>query len=99
MSKESPVPHHRGCLDCKHYALDPKKEPCKVGDTVYMLCTKSVLETKITEAHISNEICFSTFNVNKHGIANYHGFYADDIGKTVFLTRAAAEKAIEERGK
>ena len=70
--------------------------PCKVGDTVWMPCINSVLETKVTEAHVSEfSIGFSTFNVNKHGIPNYHSFCAEDIGKTVFLTRAEAEAALK----
>ena len=70
--------------------------PCKVGDTVYMLYPKGILETRITEIFIISKISFSTFNINKHGIPNYHGFTEDDIGKTVFLTRAEAEAALKE---
>ena len=79
--------------------------PCKVGDTVYIVhntaesidldCSETcIYETVIDSIHIS-------------GIVEYHMFYKKiihpdcdffsdkDIGKTVFLTKEEAEKALK----
>jgi hypothetical protein len=68
--------------------------PCKVGDTVYRLVacplrvsqfTWEIVEIKI----FADEINFVDDSDNV--------FVADEIGKTVFLTKEEAERALAER--
>ena len=72
------------------------KLPCKVGDTVY-----SITRDFISEYNIRNFICYDNGNIFfdwkcvKGIYLNIKGFHIDDIGKTVFLTKEAAEKALE----
>ena len=64
--------------------------PCKVGDTIYRCGDpiKKVYEWEIEHIEIYfDEIVFVDDSDNV--------FTADDIGKTVFLTREEAEKALE----
>lgn len=65
--------------------------PCKVGDTVWFrdLTTGTIKELIITE-----EGCTAFWvkdNANKMLM-----YFASDIGKTVFLTKEEAEKALKE---
>ena len=75
------------------------KLPCKVGDTVY-----SITRDFISEYNIRNFICYDNGNIFfdwkcvKGIYLNIKGFHIDDIGKTVFLTKEAAEKRIREIG-
>lgn len=69
--------------------------PCKVGDTVWLTRTwvserlSQPEAAALTGAYIcGNDVC--TFVTNKYG------FQQDKIGKTVFLTREEAEKALAE---
>lgn len=76
--------------------------PCKVGDTVYRVVTlvsgKSlIVEGKMIEYAINRsgkEFYFSEET-------RYHDIWCDSeyFGKTVFLTREAAEKALKESEK
>ena len=72
------------------------KLPCKVGDTVY-----SITRDFISEYNIRNFICYDNGNIFfdwkcvKGIYLNIKGFHIDDIGKTVFLTKEEAEKALE----
>lgn len=72
------------------------KLPCKVGDTVY-----SITRDFISEYNIRNFICYDNGNIFfdwkcvKGIYLNIKGFHIDDIGKTVFLTKEAAEKELE----
>ncbi len=63
------------------------KAPCKVGDTLYVLCTDSILETIVDCIQLKVGVVVFTKNVNKHGYENHHWFRESDIGKTVFLTQ------------
>ena len=56
--------------------------PCKVGDTVYQTDGIRIYENKI------ERIIFDTNNI---------GFDETSIGKSIFLTREEAEKALKER--
>ena len=97
------------CKDCLHYEVcyyhdfdgceyfKDKSEwvhmPCKVGDTVYCFeaCfdTDQPLKLKVVEKEIIKLKTMATvFGLN---------FDINNIGKTVFLTRKEAEKALEER--
>lgn len=67
--------------------------PCKVGDTVWEVDT---IELYCDEYRITN------INITEHGIALENscmgfGFNIEDIGKTIFLTKEEAERALEER--
>ena len=77
--------------------------PCKVGDKVYKIMTAFgyVNECKVVGFHLGK---FPTLRGHKRKqyfvcYADYHLYHIpfDDIGKTVFLTREEAEKALEER--
>lgn len=67
--------------------------PCKVGDTVYRVYTKSWIgEDKICEISISRG---GVFYVDDKGRETS----CEKIGKTVFLTREEAELALKEKEK
>ena len=62
--------------------------PCKVGDTVY-----SALIGRIIEKQVFSIVSFSnSTRIYCGGTSEY--FRPEDIGKTVFLTREEAEKAL-----
>ncbi len=63
--------------------------PCKVGDTVYF-----ALLGKIIEKQVFSIVSFSnSTRIYCDGTSEY--FRPEDIGKTFFLTREAAEAALE----
>ena len=63
--------------------------PCKVGDTVYF-----TLLGKIIEKQVFSIVSFSkSTRIYCGGTSEY--FRPEDIGKTFFLTREEAEKALE----
>lgn len=77
--------------------------PCKVGDKVYKIMTSFgyVRECKVVGFHLGK---FPTLRgiKRKEYFVCYSDHYLyhipfDDIGKTVFLSREDAEKALEER--
>lgn len=66
--------------------------PCKVGDTVYF-----ALLGKIIEKQVFSIVSFSnSTRIYCGGTSEY--FRPEDIGKTFFLTREDAEKALEGMG-
>lgn len=72
--------------------------PCKVGDTVYWLFTtniqKEIYEVVISEFRYTSkslDICLS----NKD-FMGYRYVTPKDIGETLFLTKAEAEKKLKE---
>lgn len=79
--------------------------PCKVGDTVYIVHnTAESIELDCLETCIYETVIDS---IHISGIVEYHMFYKKiihpdcdffsdkDIGKTVFLTKEEAEKALK----
>lgn len=74
--------------------------PCKVGDTIYFARANPILQYKVTgyemgEASISQ---VRSKHVDKEtGLTFNFTFRPEDIGKTVFLSREEAEKALEAR--
>lgn len=67
-----------------------KKLPCAAGDKVYFLENGKISFNCVVQIHIAEEIeyaCFDCFG---------RCFSVGDIGKTVFLTKEAAEKALKE---
>ena len=79
--------------------------PCKVGDTVYEILPKAgyIRAVNVVGFHLGK---FPTLRGHKRKeyFVGYLDQYLlhiriDDIGKTVFLTREEAEKALAERSK
>ena len=78
--------------------------PCKVGDTVYTAQRGVVSELSVDHFELYN-VGIELYNVGIwvswnlisgiYGKFRMDGFPASDIGKTVFLTREAAEAALE----
>lgn len=74
------------------------KLPCKVGDNLYRIMLNELKEYKVSTINIG---------MRKHGnscvvLANNHrnavvDFELIDFGKTVFITREEAKKALEEK--
>lgn len=67
--------------------------PVKVGDVVYYPIRHT---NKVMELFV-REIVYTGDKIQCY--ASYLAFTVDNIGKTVFLTREGAEKALAERGK
>lgn len=70
--------------------------PCKPGDTVYYPYAGRVIPKRITQYR---EILRKSEAIDRWyclEFSNDETFDADDIGKTVFLTRAEAEAALKE---
>ena len=69
--------------------------PCKVGDTLYYPYAKRVIEKRVTQYR---ELLRKSECIDKWlcvDFSNDETFEADDIGKTIFLTRAEAEAALK----
>lgn len=71
--------------------------PCKVGDTIYKLFCGDIVELEVERI-----VCWSSgyWKMNAHteySRADWKGFEIDfpDFGKTVFLTREAAEATLK----
>lgn len=80
------------------------KLPCKVGDTVYFI-TKELdivkgISRKVIDEYIVTEIRGNKYNplwyMSSSERCVHRDFHPTEIGKTVFLTREEAEKALEE---
>lgn len=81
--------------------------PCKVGQTIYyhfQFSNKSILpftrKAKVKKIYCCNNkmrfiIDVELMDANERGIIKFFGF--EDFGKTVFLTKEEAEKALKER--
>lgn len=72
--------------------------PCKVGDTVYFVNAKQILEFAVV-GYAVDETGISwvySEHVDKTGHTNERTFSPDRISKTTFLTRAEAERALAE---
>lgn len=82
-------------LICNHFKDSSRyiEVPCKVGDTVYEL----VNWCDYTDCHF--EGCAGCSHCNEKGIVErkFNYSYLGQIGKTVFLSREDAEKALKER--
>lgn len=76
--------------------------PCKVGDAVYVIIdmdnpARRMLECKVISISVEETSIHFQFQTFKKYLYRYGNFNIDDIGKTVFLTREQAEKALSER--
>ena len=75
--------------------------PCKVGDTVYVIIdmdnpARRMLECKVIRILVEETSIHFQYQTFKKFLYRYGSFNIDDIGKTVFLTREEAEKALKE---
>ena len=87
----------------RSYVIVP---PCKVGDTVYCFCdcfgvVLPYFVTNMTIGFVGKDRDYIAFEANCHAeetdeLLDGIDFEVDDIGKTVFLTREEAEKALEK---
>lgn len=71
--------------------------PCKVGDTVFALLdnkSKYVSECEVKKIGLGDNIGFAT--IVPVGYSQEYGVSLRGFGKTVFLTREEAEKALAE---
>ena len=75
--------------------------PCKVGDKIYKITRNKVKECEVVFIGISADEKCSYFNfVENYADGTFYKSYSmvfDVIGKTVFLTKEEAEKALAER--
>ena len=69
--------------------------PCKVGDTVYVSYGEGYRSCVVDRIHVlaNNEVQIRM----RHFITETLWLSASDFGKTVFLTREEAEKALEAK--
>lgn len=80
--------------------------PCKVGDTVFAFCDfygvvlPYFIETLDISYYTKNENCYqyeaNSTNAEQNDLIDSIDFLLEDIGKTVFLSREEAEKALKE---
>lgn len=75
--------------------------PCNVGDTVYSYDENlyALLDYRINQITLSDgaPTLYSGLCFNKDELLSDTDFVKSDIGKTVFLTKEEAEKALKER--
>lgn len=69
--------------------------PCKVGDTVYALYNGKVLKANIFSMKIETEDDKYVYMLKLKIFDHFFQFKTFLLGKTVFLTREEAEKALE----
>lgn len=71
--------------------------PCKVGDTIWFVGKKFVNDYEVRR-FIIDETGIDAIQVAKtiDGIDYWNSFSIDDLGKTVSLTKAEAEKKLKE---
>ena len=72
--------------------------PCKVGDTVYFVNAKQILEFAVV-GYAVDETGISwvySEHVDKTGNTNERTFSQDRFGKNTFLTQEEAERAMQE---
>ena len=79
-------------------AFEDKSEwahlPCKIGESVFFLRDKNIIDTSVEKIVFKGNGCYIKLKCN----AMYETS-CQSIGKTVFFTREAAEKALAERSK
>ena len=71
--------------------------PCKVGDTLYEVTgRKTISESRVKAIRVELFCVFIEWEIEKGFVwQSLAGVSAGEIGKTVFLTREEAEKALE----
>lgn len=73
--------------------------PCKVGDTLYEITSRNTIsEYEVTAIRIELFNVFIDWKLTQGFVDRYiSDMPIGEIGKTVFLTREEAEKALEEK--
>lgn len=73
--------------------------PCKVGDTVYEVTSrKTISEYRVKAIRVELFCTFIEWDITAGFVdKSIFGVPVDEIGKTVFLTREEAEKALEAK--
>lgn len=81
--------------------------PCKVGDTVYYFCEtfgvilpyfiESINIAYLDKSKAIYQYEANATNIKEDELLDSIDFEPDDIGKTVFLTREEAERALKEK--
>lgn len=90
------------CDECQHFKDRSQfiELPCKVGDILYhpVPLRNMIAEYKIKSFQIYPHCVWVNWTI-VDGVAtiNTSGIYANEIGKTVFFTKEAAEQALKER--
>lgn len=64
--------------------------PCKVGQTVWFIRNEKIIETKIDKIVLKHGGLYLLLSCN-----SFYETTCRSIGKTIFLTREEAEKALE----
>lgn len=74
-------------------------QPCKAGDTVYEVTSrKTISEYRVKAIRVELFCTFIEWDIVAGFVdKSIFGVPVDEIGKTVFLTREEAEKALEEK--
>lgn len=88
---------------CEHFKDSSKffEMPCKVGDTVYFIGTNNInkLNSGVIEVGVEKLVLKSGGVYMKLSCNAVYETSCRSIGKTIFLTKAEAEKALAERSK
>ena len=74
--------------------------PCKVGDTIFYLNGKLILEYEVTGFAVDRTgawLVYVEHYADKTDKAYGYRFDVDKIGKTVFLTKEEAEQALKKK--
>ena len=107
MDHEAAEQLRRLCRDCDLDRLEKLAEadkdgrlvvlPCKVGDTVYEVTSrKTISEYRVKAIRVELFCTFIEWDIVAGFVdKSIFGVPVDEIGKTVFLTREEAEKALE----
>lgn len=92
---------------CTYFANQSQyiKLPCKVGDTVYVIDDRcGIVKCIVNEMHlgVNQEVYGDLFYYEQKAdespeLVDVFDFDENDFGKTVFLIREEAEKALRER--
>ena len=93
---------HSALMELKKYQEADKDGrivvlPCKVGDTVYEVTSrKTISEYRVKAIRVELFCTFIEWDITAGFVdKSIFGVPANEIGKTVFLTREEAEKALE----
>ena len=107
------IPLVNGCKpEFKYFLADyllanrVKAPPCEVGDTVYIIDNRDMLDIDPSVCSVvDDEIYEMGYGRTQSGELKWlflvcdtgEDFYNDDIGKTVFLSRELAQEALEAK--
>lgn len=80
--------------ECEHFKDRSKfiELPCKIGDTVWCINESQIIEEDKVYQIIVRQ--FSDINVNDVLLVKFGKASFEDFGKTVFLTKEEAERAL-----